>query len=338
MKRKIYTCIYGLVVLSFFTLLSCQGKFESSNPNDLDSSFTSSAPGGKIVAREFLHLSWSQFISNIDTTSFYSTEQLASFLPFSIELDSDRIVISNKYSEELRVYDKNGGVLQIVSYSGFNIDLVKFHFDLIDETLYLLDANRGLFVINLEKELLYSSSNTIDFSVSPDGNIFFKNSFEGKTAILDKRGILKKPLPDDYSTEFIEGDKLVGLKFLGPTFDFPFKIERVKLSDGVKLFQSPIDSLCISCFDFPRFVSSNIILASDLNSKQNHVYSINSNGDFTQYLLETPISFEPYLSVEYTPYYNLGWNYVYKHSSKELFAIGCEKNGITIFVYDLNEI
>ncbi|MBX2900356.1 MAG: hypothetical protein KF775_11940 [Cyclobacteriaceae bacterium] len=327
-KRNIGVSITVLSLL----LLNCNLRFEKYSGQ-------SSVPylNENITGREFLHLSYSELIPNSDT-SFYDDDQISRLLPLSMELIDNKFIIPVKCYQELRVYNSKGDILDTMSYNGFDIDLVKFHVDLTDDRMYLLDPINGLFVLNTNSELIYNNSSIIDFLVASDGNVFLKNSFEGRVSILDKFGILKTPLETNYFTEFVSQNELVGLKFLGPTFDSPFKLERIQLIERNKMFESPIDSLCMNCFDFPKFISFNMVLASELNTKENCIYFINSDGHFTKHLLKLPYSLTPSLSVEYTPYYNIGWNYVYKENSKELFGIVSKKDGISIFVFKLDQI
>lgn len=271
------------------------------------------------------------------------------YLPLFFQLKGDTLLLSNKALNKIDFLNLRGEFLGSASYDGFGtIDVVKFQY--ANGLLYLLDPYRGLFVVDASKKgLLHRDERTVNMFATSTGNIYFQNSLGRKphtlevlpanSAFFDKAGILKSPLQKDFYSVFVNDTTMTGIKFSGEYgFDSPFQIETLRLRDLVVTNKASIDSVCSSCFYFPRMLTEKAIIASNTRTGMNYLFELSSDGRLRQHEVAPPERFKPMVGFEYTPFHNLGFNFEYNAKTNELLCAAMSEKEILIFKYDMREL
>ncbi|HMI67974.1 MAG TPA: hypothetical protein VK517_18155 [Cyclobacteriaceae bacterium] len=302
--------------------------------------------GESTLPKIVMRIKWTQIVQKISEEELRNNS--GDYLPLFIQLKKDTLIFSNKSLNRIDFLSINGELISSIGYGGFGvIDVVKFYYQ--RGVLYLLDPYRGLFVIDVFKnKLVYKDDRTINFFSTLNDNLFYQNSMSRKpsvlevlpnnSALIDKIGVLKKPLEQNYYSIFVNDSLLTGVKFLGQNFDSPFQVETLRLGDLTLVKEISLDSVCSSCFFFPRMLSEKLIVATNTKSGKNYLYEITDEGKLSRHELVVPNEFRPLLGFEYTPFYNAGFNFDFNPITRELFAIGADEKEIILFSYDLSEI
>jgi hypothetical protein len=323
-----------VIVLVDFALFGCSpNKTEETNTESTHVPFDT-IKGERLT--QIFEINWKSFF-----TKAYDTSQLRYLVPTDFLIRDNNLIIPNKVLDRVDIFDFGGQLIRSLNYRGYDIDAAKIHLTKGMDTLFILDLYRGLYVIDPRQGLLHQDEKTIDFFTTDTGNIFFqnaldRNSLEIKSAYLDVNGILREPLVKNYSAAYFEDNLFIGIDFPEKAFHTPFVVDKYDLRKGQSIIKTQPDTICTDCFKFPKFLSRNLIVATNDEIGKDQLYTLSDDGKIElKETLNLPEEFVPLSAAEYVSQTYSGFCYRYDSKPEILYIMGSDKNGIRVFRYSL---
>jgi hypothetical protein len=266
----------------------------------------------------------------------YGETSLKYLMPLTFYKDSDFFYIPDRSRLSLTVLNGSGKAIGSIKIP-LN-DFVFYKIERFHSQWYLIDFNKGLYVLDDQSAFKYRDEKTSDFHVDENlGNIYLENMLNDERALLDQNGVLKAPLKIDYLSCFVENSILFGISDKGNN---QHTIIKKNLKDGSESKYFSFGTSCNDCFVMPSLLDENNILSSVTKPFVRDQITVNNPESLSvsHYLLQYPIKVNRLVSDVSASISYSGYVYFYDRPSKTLYSLCTDRSSIKVFSFDLKNL